>query len=246
MKHIPLDICVDTIEGAHIAADNGADRIELCAALSEDGLTPPVALMEAVARLPVPAMAMMRPRGGGFVFSPEEKAMMLRDAEAAAGAGMAGIVVGVLTPDRRLDRAFLAELVGRAGLPATLHRAFDVIPDFRQGVADAIEAGIARILTSGQAPSVPEGMARLTETVAAAAGKISIMAGAGIEPDNVVDIVRATGVDEVHASCHRMVPPGAGDGPELALGFVPPAGLRAVDPACVAGLRRALDEAAQA
>lgn len=61
MTRIPLEVCVDTLEGAWTAAENGADRIELCAALSEGGLTPSQGFMVAAARLPVPVYAMIRP-----------------------------------------------------------------------------------------------------------------------------------------------------------------------------------------
>ena len=74
MTRLSLEVCVDTIEGARAAAENGADRIELCAALSEGGLTPSTGFMSTAARLPVTTYAMIRPRRGNFIYSDDEKA----------------------------------------------------------------------------------------------------------------------------------------------------------------------------
>jgi len=242
MKRIPLEICVDTIEGARTAAENGADRIELCAALSEGGLTPSVGLMSAAAKLPVPVYAMIRPRGGGFRYSDADKDLMLRDIQVAEQAGLAGIVIGAVTFEHELDRSFLSAALAASALPAALHRAFDTLKDFSKGIADAIDLGFERILTSGQAETADQGLEVLAAAVKQAAGRISIMAGSGVTAANAAGILKHTAVPELHASCSRPADGSSEDTPETRLGFVARTGIRKTDGRLVRELRDAMDQ----
>ncbi len=242
MTRIPLEICVDTIEGARTAAENGADRIELCAALSEGGLTPSCGFMAAASDLPVPVYAMIRPRGGDFRYSDHEKAMMLRDIDAAAHAGLAGIVIGAVDRNRALDAAFLSEALSCTSLPSTLHRAFDTLNDPIRGVSDAVDLGFERILTSGLAMKAEFGLETLKSVVAIAGDRISIMAGAGVTVQNAARILGETGVHELHASCSSMHPGASRETQEGRLGFVSPEGSRATDASLVRALRQAMDQ----
>ena len=202
--NVKLEVCVDTLEGALAASQAGAHRIELCAALSEGGLTPSVGFMAAAAQLDTPVYNMIRPRAGGFCYSQSELEIMKRDIEASAKAGCDGVVFGVLLPDGQLDTVAMAGLLRASALPATLHRAFDCVPDPFMALEQAIELGFERILTSGGQPSAPEGLSLISALVKRAAGRIVIMPGAGVNAENVGEIVRRTGVTEVHSSCASL------------------------------------------
>ncbi|WP_205602586.1 copper homeostasis protein CutC [Chelativorans alearense] len=217
MSGILLEVCVDDPSGMAAAIAGGADRIELCSALDLGGLTPPAGSMAGVAS-PVPVYAMIRPRAGDFVYTEEELDVMARDIEAARQAGLAGVVLGAGKRDGSLDyRALkrLAEISG--GLGTTLHRVFDLVPDRAEAVEMAVELGFERILTSGGAPTAAEGVEALEETIAAAAGRISIMPGAGINVETIGRLLPRLPVGEVHASCSTVEP--VSDARLVSLGF---------------------------
>lgn len=233
---VQLEICVDTIAGVEAARAGGAARVELCAALSEGGLTPPLGLMRAAARVDIPVFAMIRPRSGLFDFSATEVAMMIDDIGAARAAGLAGVVLGVQGADRRLDVAVLARLMEEArGLGTTLHRVIDVVPDPLEALDQAITLGFDRVLTSGAAPEAPDGVAVIKAMVARAAGRISVMPGCGLSPENITGIVTDTGGFEVHAACASPVPEA-----ESFSDFDPVSGRRFTDAAEVARMVAAL------
>jgi len=202
-----LEVCVDTIAGVHAAMAGGAARVELCAALSEGGLTPPLGLMRAAAKVDIPCYAMIRPRSGLFDFAEEEVEMMLHDIDAAKNAGLAGVVLGVQKDSGALDVDTLKRLKSAAGNMGTnLHRVIDVVPDPLRALDDAIQLGFDRVLTSGGAPEAPDGLDMIKAMVTRASGRISVMPGCGLTPDNVAQVVAETGVTEVHAACTRPVP----------------------------------------
>ncbi|MBV6657484.1 MAG: copper homeostasis protein CutC [Devosiaceae bacterium] len=202
-----LEVCVDTLEGAHAAVQGGAGRIELCSSLSEGGLTPSAGLMRAAVRLPVPVYAMIRPRSGLFAFSRDELAIMLDDIAAARAAGLAGVVLGVQDATGGLDDDVLAQLVGAAGdMGKTLHRVIDVVPDPLAALDQAIALGFDRVLTSGAQPLAPDGAELIAAMVTRAAGRLNVMPGCGLLPENVAQVVAKTGASEVHAACQRRVP----------------------------------------
>lgn len=204
---VGLEVCVDTLEGVLAAKAGGAARVELCAALSEGGLTPPVGLMRAAAKTGIPCHAMIRPRSGLFRFSADEVAMMAEDVRAAKEAGLAGVVLGVQDAEGRLDTGALRGLMELArGMGTTLHRVIDVVPDTMEALDQAIALGFDRVLTSGGAQEAPEGEAVISEMVRRAEGRISVMPGCGLTPENVAGIVAKTGVSEVHAACSERVP----------------------------------------
>lgn len=207
MKDILLEVCVDDADGLAAAVEGGADRVELCSALALGGLTPSIGLMAHAKPPPVPVYAMIRPRPGDFVFGPAELDIMRRDIDAARATGLAGVVLGASRPDGRLDERMLTKLTGHAaGLGLTLHRAFDLAPDFEEAIATAAELGFERILTSGGAKSAPEAVDTLARLVDLAAGRLSIMPGAGINPDTIGLILPKLRVTEVHSSCSVRAP----------------------------------------
>lgn len=205
---ILLEVCVDNAAGLSAAIAGGADRIELCAALDIGGLTPTFGLLRLAAAAPVPAVAMIRPRGGDFCFDEAEIQLMLGEIDAVAAAGLQGVVLGASLADGRLDQAALERLLRRARdhrLGCTLHRAIDLCPDMAQAATLAADMGFERILSSGGAPGALQGISGLQRCFDAAGDRISIMPGAGISPENVGMLLQKLPVREIHASCSLPV-----------------------------------------
>jgi copper homeostasis protein len=190
MSRILVEAAVESLSAALAAAEGGAHRIELCADLSQGGVTPGGPLIrESLGMLTIPVYVLVRPRAGAFSYTAAEHRTMLKQIDQAKHAGAHGIVTGAA---ERLD-----ELVAAARpLPVTFHRAFDVHGDLEE----AIRLGFTRILTSGGAPTAPEGAKQIARYVAQAKGRITILPGGGINASNVARLVRETGVTEVHFS----------------------------------------------
>ena len=197
-----VEVAVDDRRGATAAAAAGADRIELCQSLREGGLSPSAGLVAAVrAAVALPIVAMVRPRAGDFLYEADEFATMLADVEHLRRSGVDGIVTGVLTAAGHIDRDRLRELLAAAApLPVTFHRAFDLCEHAERALDTLLELGVPRLLTSGQANSAPLGAARIASLVQRAAGRLTVIAGAGVRANNVRQLVAATGVREVHLS----------------------------------------------
>lgn len=204
---VRVEVAVDSVAGAVAAAAAGADRIELCQDLGAGGLTPTPGLVDAVrSAVSIPVMAMVRPRPGDFLYDAGEWDTVLRDA-AWLAARVDGIVGGALRADGALDRARLAELAAAAApLPLTCHRAFDLCADALAAIDALAELGVARVLTSGQAPSAAAGAALLRACVQRAGDRMVVVAGGGVRPDNVRALLAATGVREVHLSASTWQP----------------------------------------
>lgn len=234
---VTLEVCVDSAEGLAQAVAGGADRIELCAALALGGLTPSAGLIAAAARCGLPVVAMIRPRAGDFVWSEAEVAMMEAEIAAVRAAGLAGVVLGASQPDGRLDAPVLRRLVEVArGMDLVLHRCIDLAPDMEAALEQAVSLGFRRILTSGGAVTAEAGAARIALLLARAAGRITVMPGSGVTPDNA-QLFKGLGIAEIHASCSASIPVG---GRAVELGFAPPV-LRQTDADAVRALRRALE-----
>jgi copper homeostasis protein len=192
---------VETAQAAVAAERGGAHRVELCAELRLGGLTPGEELMRLTReRVRVPIFVMIRPRAGGFVYSPEEFAHMRRDIAAAKRMEMEGVVLGVLTGDHRVDVERTRELVKLAQpLPVTFHRAFDDVASLDAALEDVIDTGAARILTSGGAPTAPQGLGALAKLVAAAGNRITIVPGSGVNASNILEVAQHTHAREFHS-----------------------------------------------
>ena len=235
-----LEVCVDDAAGIAAAVRGGADRIELCAALALGGLTPSAGLMALAAKAPIPVMAMIRPRAGDFVWSAEERLALRAEIRAVKAAGLAGVVIGASRPDGSLDGDCLQELMAEAaGLDVTLHRAIDLVPDPLAALALCRDLGLKRVLTSGGAQSVAEGLERLA-LMAREAPDLTILPGGGVNEAILPALLAAIPhLREVHASCSVALPP-----PALAqierFGFQAK-GAKGTDAARVRALRSALD-----
>lgn len=201
-RPVLLEVCTEGVDGVLAAAEAGASRVELCASLFTGGLSPsPGVAAEACAVPGVEVMCMVRPREGDFCYTAAESRGMLADVDAYKAAGASGVVFGVLLPDGTVDEARTAELIARARpLSVTFHRAFDVTRDPREALDALLQLGMDRVLTSGQRATAPEGTGLIAELVERGAGRIGILPGCGITPDNVAALVAQTGVTEVHAT----------------------------------------------
>ena len=195
-----LEACVDSVESAAAAEAGGASRIELCDNLNEGGTTPSAAAIAACRnQLRIPLHVMIRPRGGDFCYSDVEFETMKRDIAAARQLGADGIVIGMLQSDATIDIERTRALIALARpLSVTFHRAFDVTRDPFAALESLIGLGVDRILTSGQAASVIEGLDLITALAARANGRIVIMACGGIDERSIARVVRETRVAEIH------------------------------------------------
>lgn len=196
---ITIEVCVDSVESAIGAEQGGANRVELCDNLMEGGTTPSAGMIELARKhLTLGLQVIIRPRGGDFCYTEIEFEIMKRDIETAKQLGADGIVIGILTPEGRVDIGRTRTLIELARpLNVTFHRAFDMTTDPNQALEDLIELGVDHILTSGQAYSVLEGLDLITELVQQAGERVIIMPGGGTER-NVQKVVSETGVKEIH------------------------------------------------
>lgn len=235
-----LEVCLDDIDGAIAAELRGADRIELCAGLIEDGTTPSIGTVQTVLRnvRRIGVQVLVRQRGGEFVFSDAEVDAMCADIEAVRGlatpdAVQLGFVIGALHADGTIDRDATTRMLASCGdAPVTFHKAFDSTPDLDEALDVLIELGIDRVLTSGGAATALDGADALARLVARSAGRIGILAAGGIRPHNAAEVVARTGVTEVHLRAAAPVPSaGRSDAAPTRL---------ATSPAMIDGMLRAL------
>jgi copper homeostasis protein len=202
MKRL-LEVCTGNLASVIAAVKGGAERIELCSALSLDGLTPSIGLLKYV-RKTFPELkihVLIRSCEGGFVYSKDDLETMLLDIhEASAYAD--GIVCGALTPEGDIDTEALRLMVEASeGKPFTFHRAFDKCRNPQEALEQMIDAGCKRILTSGQQPSAEQGIPLLHKLNKQADGRIIIMPGGGVNEKNARLILDQTGCIEIHGSC---------------------------------------------
>jgi len=228
MRRIVFELCAESIQACVAAREGGADRIELCSGLSEGGLTPSYGLIRyAIAKSELPVHVMVRPRGGDFVYSDDEFAVMCEDLmhiRGVEGGAAAGVVLGLLHRDESVDVARTSRLVELAGpLEVTFHRAFDQTIDMEQALEDVIATGCRRVLTSGGELNVESGAHSLARLVKQAAGRIDIAVGGGLRIENASSVARATGASHFHGSLRHFVAErtySGGDGDTLAKVFV--------------------------
>lgn len=205
--HVLVEACVDSVVSAVAAERGGASRLELCADLFDGGTTPSAGMIAAVkAAVRIPVFVIVRPRGGGFVYTDEEMGVMRLDIEAARMLGADGVVVGALTADATVDVGRLRALLDAAGgLPVTFHRAFDLARDQDAALETLIRERVTRVLTSGGAATAIDGAQSIGALVRRAGGQIEVMAGGGVREDTVHELVERTKVREVHVRGTRLV-----------------------------------------
>lgn len=197
-----LEVIATTVADARLAAQAGADRLELVTAMGEGGLTPSIGLMEAVVdAVSIPVNVIVRPHSRSFVYDADDFAVMLRDVSAVKAAGANGVVIGMLNANGEIDREQLARAIDAAGdLAITFHRAFDEARD-QQKALDVLLSfdAVTNVLTSGGKPSVLDAEATIRELARQAAGaRCTVLAGAGLTIDAVAGFVSRTRVEAVH------------------------------------------------
>jgi copper homeostasis protein len=194
------EICVDSVAGVRAAKAAGAHRVELCGDLLEGGTTPSRGMIrQARAIAEIGLQVIIRPRGGDFLFDDDEYVVMQGDIETAKAEGADGVVIGLVTPEGVVDTARTRELMARARpLSVTFHRAFDMTRDPFEALDTLVGLGVDRVLTSGQEPSVLEGLPLITELIRRAGDRIIIMPGGGITMRNVDRIIAAAQPREIH------------------------------------------------
>ncbi len=201
MGGLILERCCTSAEQALEALKNGAARIELCRDLSVGGITPERNLILAAVRTGIPVNVLIRPRGGNFVYSAEEIQQMISDIEFCRSAGVNGVVIGILHPDGSVNLEAMRLLIAAVqGMSITFHRAFDRCSNPQQALEDIISLGCNRLLTSGLQDTAPQGQALIAELVRQAAGRIIIMPGSGVTPENINSLAAATGAREFHGT----------------------------------------------
>lgn len=205
-----LEVCANSVTSALAAQKGGAVRVELCENLFEGGTTPSHGEITLARKLlHIKLYVLIRPRGGDFLYTDLEYDIIFADVNYCIEAGCDGIVIGMLNPDGSVDKERCRKLVDKAkqmGVGVTFHRAFDMSADLDQALEDIIEIGCERILTSGGKSTAIEGSRVIANLIQKAEGRIAIMPGSGVNEHNVADLVRFTGVTEVHSSARVRMP----------------------------------------
>lgn len=195
-----IEVCVDSAASAIAAERGGAARVELCSCLAEGGITPSAGMIESVRKkISIGLHVMIRPRPGDFCYEAEEFEIMRKDIQIAKDLRAEGVVLGILDSNGHIDVIRTQELVELARpMSVTFHRAFDMSADLFRALEEACAAGADRILTSGGEQNCLLGAEILAQLVKAAARRIRIMAGRGINATNAAGIIERTGVSEIH------------------------------------------------
>ncbi len=216
---IPIEVCVHSKDDSYVsrsvlsAWQGGADRIELCSHMEQDGLTPSIQHIELArdAFKDRPGLlAMIRPVGGGFFYAMDEIALMEHQIRDAATAGVDGIVIGVLDKKTAgIHRAYCEQLIGKArefGLTVTFHRAFDATPDWQYSLETLLELGVDRVLTSGTAwgsvETALEGLGQLETMGRFVSEGLEIVVGGGVSMSNASTILSAMKPEVKRFSLH--------------------------------------------
>ena len=201
-----LEVAASSLTSALAAQAGGAGRVELCGQLADGGVTPSYGqVATARDRLRIPLYVLVRPRSGDFLYDEAEFELMQRDIEVCVRLGCDGVVIGALDADAGVDLAGCRALIAAAGgLGVTFHRAFDAARDPARALEDLIALGCERVLTSGGQRSALDGAAHIAALVQQAAGRVRIMAGAGLRPENVADVLARSRADELHASARGL------------------------------------------
>ncbi len=202
-KDFKFEVCANGVESCLAAQQGGADRVELCAGIPEGGTTPSYGEIAIARKLlhETKLHVIIRPRGGDFLYTPLEVERMVADIDMAHRLGADGVVFGCLNQEGEIDMELNRRLMECSkGMSVTFHRAFDRCKNPLLALEQLISLGFHRILTSGQMPTAEQGIPLLVDLFAKAEGRIGILAGCGVNEQNIDKIYQETGITEYHFS----------------------------------------------
>jgi copper homeostasis protein len=202
-----LEVCAFTIQTCLIAEKVSARRVELCDNPIEGGTTPSYgAIRQVRQRVGIELYPIIRPRALNYFYDEDEWNIILDDVQMCRELGCDGISIGVQKKNGEIDADKMKRLVELAyPMGVTCNRVFDAVPNPFEVLEILIDAGCERVLTSGQATAAPDGTVMLRQLVEQAAGRISIMPGAGVKSANLAQLIEATGAWEYHTSARKAV-----------------------------------------
>jgi len=205
MSELKFEICANSVQSCIEAQKGGADRVELCAGIPEGGTTPSYGeILIARKHLSIKLHVIIRPRGGDFLYSPTELEIMENDIINAKKLGADGVVIGCLNSSGNINIEFCKKLISvTKGMSITFHRAFDCCQNQLMALEQIIDMGCERILTSGGYSTAEEGIMQLKILNKAAHGRIKIMAGCGVNQNNIAKIHKNTDIKEFHFSARE-------------------------------------------
>ncbi len=206
---ITLEVCCGSYEDCMNAYNGNAKRVELNSSLFLGGITPSLgSLVLTKKNTDLEVICMVRPRGAGFYYTEVEYEGMLVDAKLLMEHGADGLAFGFLHEDKTVDverTKEMVDLIHKYNGQAVFHRAFDMIDDKDTAIEQLIALGVDRILTSGGYPTAPEGIEVLAHLQAHYGDKIQLLAGGGVHPHNVIELIEKTGLTQVHSSCKEWI-----------------------------------------
>jgi copper homeostasis protein len=202
-----LEIAVFNIQSALLAAQAGADRIELCENPADGGTTPSYGALKTITeKITIPVFPIIRARGGDFFYNEDEFAVMQKDVLLCKQLGFEGVVIGLLNKDATINKERTKRMVDLAyPLEVTFHRAFDRTKNAFQSLEDIIECSCQRILTSGQVPNAFDGKELIKKLIEQADDRIIIMPGSGVRSNNIKALADYTGAIELHSSARKNI-----------------------------------------
>lgn len=203
-----VEVCAGGIRDCLVAQQYGAKRIELVSAAYLGGVTPSLAVLtEAIRKgVTIPIICMVRPRGGGFCYDKDEIEVMFADARLLLENGAAGLAFGFLTEQQEIDFELTEKMINLCkefNAESVVHRAFDCADHPEDNVEKLIELGCNRILTSGTAASVEEGIELLHHLHEQYGHHIEFCCGSGVSVENAQKIIEQTGITQLHGTFKR-------------------------------------------
>ena len=205
MKRDIFEVCAGSVQDCINAQLGGADRVELNSALHLGGLTPSLAMLRLVKeKTSLKVVCMDRPRAAGFCYDDVEIETMFEDAKILLENGADGISFGFLNSDATInvtETKKMVELIHQYQKEAVFHRAFDCVDDPMHAIKQLIDCGVDRILTSGLQPTAMQGASVLEKLQSEFGNRIELLAGSGINANNIRTLKEQTGIHQFHGSC---------------------------------------------
>ena len=194
------EACVESLIDALEAEKRGADRIELCDNLSQGGTTPSYGTIKvALSTLKIPVFPIIRPRGGDFYYTPDEIEVIKEDIKVCKSLGTKGVVLGLLTKDKKIDFEVLSQLVELAKpMEVTFHKAIDELEDPTLVIDELINIGVKRILSSGTKPTALEGKDMLNKMIEKAGDRLTIVVAGKVTKEILPEVSSLIPAKEYH------------------------------------------------